>query len=107
MLFVSHRPECARQSRQVGRSADSARCSTVPRSTSTGAIVVRPDPRKAISGGQITARPVPPVLRDVLHPDAEIESAWAEESAQRWHAYKNGELDSVPYEAVMAKYRKP
>lgn len=47
------------------------------------------------------------VLRDVLHPDAEIESAWAEESAQRWHAYKNGELDSVPYEAVMAKYRKP
>lgn len=47
------------------------------------------------------------VLRDVLHPDAELESAWAEESARRWHAYKNGELDRVPYETVMAKYRKP
>lgn len=47
------------------------------------------------------------VLRDVLQPDAEIEAVWAEESSRRWQAYKNGGLDSVPYETVMAKYRKP
>lgn len=47
------------------------------------------------------------VIRDVLQPDAEIEAAWAEESSRRWRAYQNGELESIPYETVMAKYRKP
>ena len=47
------------------------------------------------------------VLRDVLQPDAEIEAAWAVESSRRWQAYKNGALESVPYETAMAKYRKP
>lgn len=47
------------------------------------------------------------VIRDVLQPDAEIEAAWAEESSRRWRAYKNGALESIPYETVMAKYRKP
>jgi putative addiction module component (TIGR02574 family) len=47
------------------------------------------------------------VLRDVLQPDAGIEAAWTEESSRRWQAYKNGELESVPYETAMAKYRKP
>jgi len=47
------------------------------------------------------------VIRDVLQPDAEIEAAWAEESSRRWDAYKSGELESIPYETVMAKYRKP
>lgn len=46
------------------------------------------------------------VLRNVLHPDVEIETAWAEESARRWSAYEAGELESIPYETVMAKYRK-
>ena len=47
------------------------------------------------------------VLRDVLQPDAGIEAAWTEESSRRWQAYKNGALESVPYETAMAKYRKP
>jgi putative addiction module component (TIGR02574 family) len=47
------------------------------------------------------------VIRDVLQPDAEIEAAWAEESSRRWSAYQAGELESIPYETVMAKYRKP
>ena len=47
------------------------------------------------------------VLRDVLQPDAEIEAAWAEESSRRWQAYKNGALGTIPYEAAIAKYRKP
>lgn len=47
------------------------------------------------------------VLRDVLQPDAEIEAAWADESSRRWNAYTNGELESIPYETVMAKYRRP
>jgi putative addiction module component (TIGR02574 family) len=47
------------------------------------------------------------MIRDVLQPDVEIEAAWAEESSRRWNAYKSGELDAIPYETVMAKYRKP
>lgn len=47
------------------------------------------------------------VIRDVLQPDADIEAAWAEESSRRWNAYKNGELERIPYETVMAKYHKP
>ena len=45
------------------------------------------------------------VIRDMVHPDAEIESIWAEEAAHRWNAYKQGEIEPISYETVMSKYR--
>ena len=45
------------------------------------------------------------VIRDMVHPDAEIESIWAEEAGQRWNAYKRGEVEPIPYETVMSRYR--
>jgi putative addiction module component (TIGR02574 family) len=45
------------------------------------------------------------VIRDMVHPDAEIESIWAEEATHRWNAYKKGEIETIPYETVMSRYR--
>ena len=45
------------------------------------------------------------VMRDMIHPDAEIESAWSREATSRWAAYKRGEVETIPYETVMARHR--
>jgi len=46
------------------------------------------------------------VIRDVIKPDAEIDKIWAKEAAERWSAYKKGNVAPVPYDQVMAKYKK-
>ncbi len=46
------------------------------------------------------------VLRNVMHPDPEIEQAWNSEASRRWEQYKQGDVSSIPYEDVMADYRK-
>ena len=50
-------------------------------------------------------RVVDMVIRDMIHPDAAIEKVWAEEALHRWTAYKRGEVEPIPYETVMGKYR--
>jgi putative addiction module component (TIGR02574 family) len=46
------------------------------------------------------------VIRDTIKPDAEIEEIWVKEAEARWKAFENGAVEVVPYESVMAKYRK-
>jgi hypothetical protein len=45
------------------------------------------------------------ILIQLDRPDPEIDRIWAEESRNRWLAYKSGKLESVPYDRVMGKYR--
>jgi putative addiction module component (TIGR02574 family) len=45
------------------------------------------------------------VIRDTIKPDAEIEKMWVKEAQARWAAFERGEIEAVPYEAVLAKYR--
>lgn len=45
------------------------------------------------------------VIRDTIKPDAELEKIWIKEASARWHAFKQGEIETVPYETVMARYR--
>ena len=51
-------------------------------------------------------RLVDAILTDLDKPDPEIDRIWAEEARKRWAAYKSGQLSSVSYEEVMAKYRR-
>jgi putative addiction module component (TIGR02574 family) len=46
------------------------------------------------------------ILAKLDQPDMELEKIWAEESAKRWVAYKEGRIKSIPYDEVMARYRK-
>lgn len=46
------------------------------------------------------------ILRELHKPDLEIERVWAEEAKRRWAAYKEGRIDSVSYEEVIAKHRE-
>lgn len=46
------------------------------------------------------------VIRDTIKPDAEIEKIWVREAAERWRAFERGEVEPIPYDAVMAKYRE-
>lgn len=46
------------------------------------------------------------LLAQLDRPDPEIDKVWAEEAQRRWKAYKAGRIASVPYEEVMAKYRR-
>lgn len=46
------------------------------------------------------------ILAKLDQPDMELEKIWAEEAAKRWVAYKEGRLKSIPYDEVMARYRK-
>lgn len=48
-------------------------------------------------------RLVDTVLRETLAPDPEIEMLWAEEAQRRLQAYQSGQVQSVPYEQVMAR----
>lgn len=51
-------------------------------------------------------RLVDTILADLDRPDPEIDRVWAEEARKRWGAYKAGRVPTVPYETVMAKYRR-
>lgn len=46
------------------------------------------------------------VLRDMMHPDPEIDRIWAGEAQRRLNAFRRGEVRPVPYETVMARYRQ-
>lgn len=45
------------------------------------------------------------LLADLDVPDPEIDAIWRDEAQKRWLAYRNGELKTVSYEAVMQKYK--
>lgn len=45
------------------------------------------------------------ILNQLQRTDPEIDRAWAAEATGRWEAYKAGELGSVSYEEVMARFR--
>jgi hypothetical protein len=45
------------------------------------------------------------VIRDTIKPDAEIERIWIKEAEARWAAFERGEVEAMPYESVMTKYR--
>ena len=45
------------------------------------------------------------VIRDTIKPDAEIEEIWIKEAEARWKAFEHGEIEAVPYQTLMAKYR--
>lgn len=45
------------------------------------------------------------VIRDIIRPNSDIDRVWAQEAANRWDAYKKGEIISIPYEEVMSKYK--
>jgi len=47
------------------------------------------------------------ILIQLDRPDPAIDAAWAQESRQRWQAYKGGQAETVSYSDVMAKYRRP
>jgi len=47
------------------------------------------------------------LLVQLDRPDPEIDKIWAEEARKRWRAYREGRVGAVPYEEVMAKYRRP
>ena len=46
------------------------------------------------------------ILAKLDQPDVELDKIWADESAKRWSAYKEGRLKAIPYDEVMARYRK-
>jgi putative addiction module component (TIGR02574 family) len=46
------------------------------------------------------------ILAKLDQPDLELDKIWAEEGSKRWAAYKEGRLKAIPYDEVMARYRK-
>lgn len=46
------------------------------------------------------------LLADLDVPDPEVDAIWREEAKKRWQAYKQGELKTVSYAAVMQKYHQ-
>jgi putative addiction module component (TIGR02574 family) len=46
------------------------------------------------------------ILTDLNKPDPEIDHIWAIEARKRWAAYKAGQLATVSYEDLMAKYNR-
>ena len=46
------------------------------------------------------------LLTDLDRPDPEIDRVWADEARRRWAAYKAGEVATVSYEELMAKYSR-
>lgn len=46
------------------------------------------------------------VIRDTIKPDVEVEKIWVQEAAERWNAFVRSEVEAVPYDIVMAKYRE-
>jgi len=46
------------------------------------------------------------ILAKLDQPDMELDKIWTEEAGKRWAAYKEGRLKAIPYDEVMARYRK-
>ena len=46
------------------------------------------------------------LLTDLDNRDSEIDQVWAVEARKRWTAYKAGEVASISYQELMAKYSR-
>jgi putative addiction module component (TIGR02574 family) len=46
------------------------------------------------------------ILTDLDRPDPSIDQTWAVEARKRWKAYKEGQLATISYDELMAKYRR-
>lgn len=46
------------------------------------------------------------ILTHPDRPDPEIDQIWADEARKRWAAHRDGQIPTVSYEEVMAKYRR-
>lgn len=46
------------------------------------------------------------ILTELDKCDSEVEQIWVTEARKRWEAYKNGEIPTVSYQEMMAKYRR-
>ena len=46
------------------------------------------------------------LLTDLDKRDPELDRVWAAEARRRWNAYKAGEVATVSYEGLMAKYSR-
>lgn len=46
------------------------------------------------------------LLTDLDKRDPELDRVWAAEARRRWNAYKAGEVATVSYEELMAKYSR-
>jgi len=44
------------------------------------------------------------VIRSTIKPDVELEKIWIKEASARWHAFERGEIETIPYETVMARW---
>jgi len=44
------------------------------------------------------------ILADLDKPDPEIDRIWADEARKRWAAYRAGQILTISYEDLMAKY---
>jgi putative addiction module component (TIGR02574 family) len=51
-------------------------------------------------------RLVDEILMQLDKPDPELDRVWAEEARKRWAAYKQGRLETVGYDEVMAPHRR-
>jgi len=47
------------------------------------------------------------LLSQLNRPDPEIDRVWADEAGKRLKMYREGRLESVLYEKVMEKYKRP
>jgi hypothetical protein len=47
------------------------------------------------------------LLAQLDHPDPDIDRVWADEACKRWQAYREVRVETIDYEHVMAKYRRP
>jgi putative addiction module component (TIGR02574 family) len=52
-------------------------------------------------------RLVDAILTDLDHPDPKLDRVWAKEAHKRWTAYKAGRVQTLAYETVMTKHRRP
>ncbi len=46
------------------------------------------------------------ILTDLDKPDSTIDQIWAIEARRRWQAYKAGQLNTISYEELMARYKR-
>ena len=46
------------------------------------------------------------LLTELDKRDSEVDQVWVEEARKRWDAYKNGEIPTVSYRDLMAKYSR-
>lgn len=46
------------------------------------------------------------LLTELAESDSEVDQIWVKEARKRWDAYKDGELPTVSYQELMAKYSR-